>query len=107
MRLQIDRQHDQEDDDKHVRHARPIRHRRYIVAPVVLGEPPSEVGVVQIAERQCDAESRKDPAIDDIRRQVDDMQTKSGQHYDVQNDIGEQTKKPVPIARDPPARRIG
>ena len=54
-----------------------------------------------------DAKSGEDPAIDDISRKVDDMQTKPGQHDDVQNDIGEQTEKPVPIAGDPPARRIG
>jgi hypothetical protein len=77
-----------------VRDARPVRHRRYVIAAFVFGEPPSEVGVLQIAQRQCDAESGKDPAVDNIRRQVDDMQTKSGQHNDVQNDIGEQTENP-------------
>src|SRR5205823_420152 len=75
--------------------------------PSFLASRPGEVSVVKIPERQCYAESGKDPAVDDVRRKVDDMQAQSGQHNDVQNDIGEQSEKPVPIARDPPARGIG
>ena len=33
--------------------------------------------------------------------EVDDMETQPSQHYDVQNDIGEEPKKPVPISGNP------
>ena len=107
MRLQVDRQHDQKDDDEHVRHARPIGHRRHRVAPLAFGEPPGEIGVIEIAQGQGDAERRQDPAIDDVGRQVDHVQAQSGQHDHVQHDVGEQAEKAVPIAGNPPARQIG
>ena len=34
-----DRQHDHEDDDEHVRHARPVGHRRDVVAALAFREP--------------------------------------------------------------------
>ena len=34
--LQVDRQHDHEDDDEHVRHARPVGHRRHVAAALLL-----------------------------------------------------------------------
>jgi hypothetical protein len=107
VRLQVDRQHDQEDDDEHVRHARTIRHRRYIIAPLALGEPPRQVGVVEVAERQGDAERRQDAAINDVRGQIDDVQAQPGQHDDVENNVGEQSEKAVPITGNPPARQGG
>jgi len=105
LRLQIDRQHNQEDDDEHVRHARPVGHCRHIAAPLAFGQPPGKVGVVEVAERQRDAERRQDAAVDDAGRQVDDVQAQPGQHNDVEDDVGEQTEEAVPVARNPPARR--
>ena len=60
------RQHDQEHHDEHVRHARAIRHRRHVIAALTLREPEGEVGVVQVPERQRDAERRQDPAEHDV-----------------------------------------
>jgi hypothetical protein len=85
----------------------PVRHGRDIVATLVLGEPPGEIGVVEIAEWQRDPKRRQDTAVDDVGRQVDDMQAQPGQHDDVEDDVGEQTEETVPIAGNPPARGVG
>ena len=90
-----------------MRHARPIRHCRDVCAPFILGEAPGEIGVIEIAQWQRDAEGRQDPAIDDVGRQIDDVQAQSGQHDYVEDDIGEQTEKAVPVAGNPPARSEG
>jgi hypothetical protein len=107
MGFQVNRQHDQENDNEHVWHAGPVRHCRHVVASLVLGKAPGEIGVIEIAQRQCDAEGRQDPAIDDVGRQIDDVQAQSGQHDHVEDDIGEQTEKAVPVAGNPPARSEG
>ena len=61
VRLQIDWQHDQEDDDEHVRHARPVGHRRHIRPAGAFGQPPGEIGVIEVAQWQGDAQGRQDP----------------------------------------------
>ena len=102
--LQIDRQHDQKDDDEHVRHGGAIRHRRHVAAVLALAQPPGQIRVIEIAERQRDAEGRQDAAIDDVAGHLDDTEAQPGQHDNVEQDVGEQTEKPVPVARHPPAR---
>ena len=66
--LDDDRQHDHEGHEEVVRHARPVRHRRDVVASLLLGEPVGQVRVEHVAERQRDGECRQDPAEDDRRR---------------------------------------
>jgi hypothetical protein len=68
--LQIGRQHDDEDDQKHMRDAGAVGHGRHIAAPGPLGELVGEVGVKQVAERQGDAERRQDAAEDRGGRQL-------------------------------------
>ena len=57
VRFEIDRQHDEEDDDEHVRDARPVRQRRYIVSAFTPRESPSHPGVEQIADGKRDSQS--------------------------------------------------
>ena len=99
--LQIDRQHDAEDDDEHVRHARPVRHGRHVGAVLAFGHLIGQVRVPQVAERQSDAERRQDASEDDAVGQFDDAEHEPGQHQDVQQDIREQAEKGVPVAGDP------
>jgi hypothetical protein len=65
---QINRQHDHENDDEHVRHARTIRHGRHVAAFLGLGQTVGEIGIVEIAERKRDAQRRQDMAEDDVAR---------------------------------------
>ena len=51
VRPQVDRQHDHEDDDEHVRHRRPVGHRRDVRSSLAGGEPAREVGVVDVADQ--------------------------------------------------------
>ena len=99
--LQVDRQHDQEDDDEHVRHARAVGHRGDVAAPLGLGEAPGEVGVVEVADRQRDAERRQDAPEHDVLGQLDHAERQPGQHDDVEQDVGEQPEERVPVARHP------
>jgi len=46
----------------------------------------------------------QDAEIDDVSRHLDDAEAQPGQHDDVEQDIGEEPEKPVPVARHPPAR---
>ena len=101
--LQIDGKHDDEDDDEHVRHAGAVRHRRHVAAVLGLGQPVGEIGVVEIADRQSDAERRQNSAEDNVAWQFDHAETKAGQNDDVEHDIGEESEKAVPVAGHPPA----
>jgi hypothetical protein len=49
-RLQVRRQHDKKDDDKHVRNGRSVRQGGDVVAALALAEPPSEPRIKQIAD---------------------------------------------------------
>ena len=102
LRLQVHRQHDHEHDDEHVRHARAVRHRRDVGAALPLRELVGEVRVVEVADRQRDAERRQDAAEHDVGRQLDHAQAQAREHDHVEHDVGEQPEEAVPVARDPP-----
>ena len=99
--LQVHRQHDQEHDDEHVRHAGAVRHRRDVAAAFGLAELPREVRIEQVAERQRDAERRQDAAEHRVGGQLDDAEAEAGQDDDVEQDVGEQAEEAVPVARHP------
>ena len=71
-----------------------------------LGEAPGKESVVEIAERQRDAERRQDPAVDNVLGHVDDAERQAREHDDIEQDVGEQPKEAVPVARHPQARPI-
>ena len=56
--VQVDRQHHDEDDDEHVRHARAVRQGGDVGAVLAPGQPAGQEGVVEVAEDQCDARAR-------------------------------------------------
>src|ERR1700730_828560 len=87
-----------------MRHARPVRHRGHGAAALGLGEPPGEIGIGQIDDRQGDAERRQDPAEDNVLGQLDDAEAEAGDHDDVEQYVGEQAEEPIPIPRHPPSR---
>ena len=104
--LQVDRQHDEEHDDEHVRHARAVGHRRDAATPLGLGEAPGEESVVEIAERERDAERRQNAAVDDVLGHVHHAERQACEHDDIEQDVGEQPEEAVPVARHPQARPI-
>src|SRR6185437_10515680 len=75
--------------------------RAHVAAPFFLGEPPGEIGVIEIADRQRDAERRQDAAEHDVARHADHAETQPCQHDDVEHHIGEKAEKPVPVPRHP------
>ncbi len=99
--LQVDRQHHAEDDDEHVRHARAVGQGRHVRAVLVPPELSRQVGVVEIAEREGDAERRQDPPEDDVLGELDHPEHQPRQHEDVQDNVGEQAEEGVPVARYP------
>ena len=99
--LEVHRQHDQEHDDEHVRHARAVRHRGDVAAALLLAELPREVRVEQVAERQRDAERRQDAAEHRVRGQLHDAEAEPGQHDHVEQHVGEEAEEAVPVARHP------
>ena len=103
LRLQVRRQHDQEHDDEHVRHARAVRHRGHVAAALFLRELIREIRVEQVAERQRDAQRGQDAAEHRVGRQLDDPEAEAGQHDHVQQHVGEQPEESVPVARHPQA----
>jgi DNA-binding protein H-NS len=62
---------------------------------------PREVRVEEIAERQRDAERRKDAAEHRVGRQLHDPEAEAGQHDHVQQYVGEEPEESVPIAGNP------
>jgi hypothetical protein len=104
--LEVDREHHQEDDDEHVRHARPVRHRGDVAAAFLLAELPREVRVEEVAERQRDAERRQDAAEHGVGGKLDDAEAQPRQHDHVQQHVGEQAEEAVQVARHPQARHV-
>jgi hypothetical protein len=105
LRREVHRQHDHEHHDEHVRHARPVGHRRDVGAPLLLRQLVGEVRVVQVPERQRDAERRQDPPEHDVVGQLDHEQAEPGQHDHVQDDVREEAKEAVPVPGHPPPHR--
>ena len=101
LRREVHRQHDHEHHDEHVRHARPVRHRGDVGAPFLFGELVGEVRVLQVPDRQRDAERRQDPAEDDVVGQLDHAEAQPGQHDHVQDDVREQPEEAVPVPAAP------
>ena len=101
MRLEIGGQHDHEDDDEHVRHARPVGQGGDVACGPPAGELTGEVAVEQVAERQRDAQRGQDAPEHHVRRQVHDAEAEAGQHDHVQQHVGEQSEESVPVARTP------
>ena len=99
--LEVHRQHDQEHDDEHVRHAGAVRHRGDVAAAFLLAELPREIRVEEVAERQRDAERRQDAAEHRVRGQLHDAEAEPGQHDHIEQNVGEQTEEPVPVSRHP------
>ena len=62
--------------------------------PSFLRQLPGEVGVVEVAERQGDAERRQDAAEHDVGGQLDHAEAQPGQHDHVEHDVGEQAEEP-------------
>ncbi len=99
---QVDRQHDHEDHDEHVRHAGPVRHRGHVGPSLASGEAASEQGVVDIPDDQGDAQRRQHRAEHLPGRQVHDEDQQRGQGEDVHQDVERQSEEGVEVAPGPP-----
>jgi hypothetical protein len=86
-----------------VRHARSVRHRGDVAAALHLAELIREVCVEQVAERKRDTERRQDASEHGVRRDLHHTQAQSGQDDHVEQHVGEQSEKSVPVARHPEA----
>ena len=99
-----DRQHDHEHHHEHVRHAGAGRQRRHIVAAGLLGELIGEPRVVERAGKEHQPAGRQDAAEHDLVRHVQHEAQESGQHQEVDEDVGPETEKGVPIPGGPQFR---
>ena len=99
--LQVHRQHDQEHDDEHVRHAGAVRHRGHVAAALGLAELPCEIGVEQVAQRQGDSQRGQDAPEYRIGGQLNDPQAEAGQDDHVEQYVGEQAEEAVPVPGNP------
>ena len=105
--LEIHGQHDQEHDDEHMRNARSVRERRNVIAAFAFREFPGHPRVEKIADRQRDAQRRQNTREHDFGRQFHDAQAQARQHDDVEQHVGEEAEKAVPIAGDPRTNGTG
>ena len=75
------------------------------VRPSFLRQLVGEVRVVQVADRQRDAERRQDPPEDDVVGQLDHAEAQPREHDHVEDDVREQPEEAVPVPGHPPPYR--
>ncbi|WP_344937217.1 hypothetical protein [Actinoplanes nipponensis] len=98
---QVDRQHDDEDDDEHVRHAGAVRHRGDVGAVLLHGEPAGQVRVVHVAQHQGDAQRRQDDPEDVTGVHPDHADAQAGQREHVDQDVDAEAEERVGVAAYP------
>ena len=99
--LQRDRQHDDEGDDEHVRHAHPRWQGAHVRAARAPGEAVGEEGVVHGREAHHQAERRQDAAEHEAVRHLQHEAQEAGQHQHVDQDVRAEAEEGVPVARGP------
>ena len=105
-----DRQHHDEDDDEHMRDADPRRQRADIGPPGLDRQLAGQPGVIDGAQEQHQPDRRQDAAEDDRIGQLEHEPQQPGQHQHVDENVGAEAEKGVPVPRRPPgnrARRAG
>ena len=100
-----DRQHDDEGDDEHVRHADARRQGADVGAAGLLGQPIGEPGVVDRAEEQHQPEGGKNSPEHQRIRHLEHVAQQPGQHENVDEDVGAEPEEGVPVAGNPPVLR--
>ena len=99
--LAEDRQHDDEGDDEHVRHADARRQGADVGASRLLGQTIAEQGVIDRAQKQHQAGGREDAAEHQLIRHLQHEAQQAGQHQNIDQDVGAETEEGVPIAGEP------
>ena len=105
-RLQLDGQHDHEDDHEHVRHADSRGERAHIIAPGLFGEFIREVGVVGGAQEEHHPHRRQDSSKDKFVGHLQNETKQPGQHQHVDEDIRSKSEESVPVAGGPEFRFV-
>ena len=101
--LEQDRQHDDEGDDEHVRHADARGQRADVGAAGLLGEAIGEPGVIDRAEKQHQSEGGQDAAEHQRVRHLQHEAQQAGQHQNVDEDVRSESEEGVPVAGNPKA----
>jgi len=99
--LERDRQHDHEGNDEHVRHAHARGQRADIAAAALERQPIREEGVVHRREAHHQPERGQDAAEDERVRHLQHKPQQAGEHQHIDEDIGAESEKRVPVAYRP------
>ena len=98
-----DRQHHHEGDDEHVRHAGARRQGGDVAAAGLRGETIGEPGVIHRREEQHQPEGGKNSAEDQRIRHFQHEAQQPRQDQNIDQDVGPEAEKGVPVARNPKA----
>ena len=99
--LERDRQHDHEGDHEHVRHADARRQRADIGAAGLQRQFVGEPRVIHRGQEHHQAHRGQDASEHDRVRHFQHEAQQPGQHQHVDQDVGAETEKRVPVARRP------
>jgi hypothetical protein len=101
---ELDRQHDDEHADEHVTDAGSRRHRAHIRAAGAAHEIVGEPAIVARGEKQHQADRREDAAKDQLIGKAEDESQQPGEREEIDEDVGAEAEKGVPIAGHPEFR---
>ena len=106
VRLERDREHYHESDDKHVRHAHAGGQRADIAAAGLKRQPIGKEGVVHRGEAHHQPQRGQDAAEDKRVRHLQDKTQQTGEHQHVDENVGAESEKRVPVAGCPQSRTL-
>jgi hypothetical protein len=98
---ELDRQHDHEDHDEHVRHADAGGQRADVVAPGRPGEPIGEPSVIGGGEAEHQPDGGQDAPEGDGVGHAQHEAEQAGEHQQVDEDVGAEAEERVPVSRHP------
>ncbi|SKY65644.1 Uncharacterised protein [Mycobacteroides abscessus subsp. abscessus] len=82
--------------------ARPVRQSRDVTPVLTLGKSSGQVGVVQIAQHECDAEGGQHGTEDIVGRNLDDADHQAGKGQHVDENVESEPEEGVGIPSGPP-----
>ena len=103
-RGQLDRQHDDERDDEHVRHADPRGQRAHVRSTRLLRQPIGERRIVHGAHAHHHPRGRQDALEHQVGGHLQDVAKEAGERQQVDEDVGAEAEECVPVAGRPQDR---